>query len=156
MTTLHFSITIGAARDTVWRVLIGDFCFREWSSDFAAGTYAEGDWAEDARMQFLARVGDGMVSVVAESRPAEFLSIEHIGEVNQSGEDTDSDAVLEWAPAYENCTLDKAEGGTELIVDMDVPPEYLDFFAATWPAALDSIKRIAEDATLGTAVPSPL
>ena len=147
MTTLHFSITIGAARDTVWRVLIGDFCFREWSSDFAAGSYAEGDWAEDAWVQFLVRVGDGRVSVVAEIRPAEYLSIKHIGEVNQSGEDTDSDAVLAWAPAYENCALDNAEGGTELLVDMDTTP-------STWISSLrlglrlwTPYKRIAGDGT---------
>ena len=82
MTALHCSITIRADRETVWRVLIDDGAFREWASNFAEGAGAEGDWSEGSRVRFLTPGGDGMVSVVAENRPAEPLSIKHQGEMS--------------------------------------------------------------------------
>ena len=57
-----------------------------------------------------------MVSVIAENRPNEFLSITHICNVSRGIDDTDSAAVKAWAPAYENYTLREVEGGTEMAV----------------------------------------
>ena len=88
--------------------------------------------------------GDGMVSVIAEYRPGKYLSIKHIGIVNHGIDDTDSDEVEAWPPAYENYTLTEIDGGTELRVEMDVPPEYADYFSKTWPKALEAIRRLAE------------
>ena len=51
-----------------------------------------------------------MLSVIAETRPDEYLSIKHIGVVNHGIDDTDSDEAKAWAPAYENYTLMETDG----------------------------------------------
>ena len=87
-----------------------------------------------------------MRSVIAENRPHERLSIKPIGIVTKGFEDTDSDEVTAWAPAYEAYTLKEVNGGTGLTVDMDVMPDYQALFANACPRALESIKRLAETA----------
>ena len=85
-----------------------------------------------------------MLSAITESRPPERLSIKYIGVVNQGIDDTESDAAGAWAPSYENYTLKEIDVGTELTVDMDVPPEHEEIFSDTWPKAMAAIKRLAE------------
>ena len=69
-----------------------------------------------------------MVGVIAENRKHEFVSIEHLGYVNKGVDDTESDAVKSWTPAYENYTLTEVDGCTELAVDIDIPSTYQAFF----------------------------
>ena len=95
-------------------------------------------------MRFLTPGGDGMVSVIAANRPNEFLSIKYTGVVNRGLDDTTSDDARAWAPAFENYTLKEIDGGTELIVAMDVPPEYEGYFSETWPKALAAINCLSE------------
>jgi hypothetical protein len=86
-----------------------------------------------------------MVSQVAANRPNEFMSFKHQVEVKNGVEDTTSEKVKEWANATENYTLIEANGVTELKVDMDITDEYKDYFANTWPKAMEQIKALAED-----------
>ena len=85
-----------------------------------------------------------MPSVIAENRPNEHLSIKHDGRVNEGIDDTDSDEVKAWAPAYEAYTLQEVNGATELTVHMDLLPEYQAFFANAWPRTLETITKLAE------------
>lgn len=86
----------------------------------------------------------GMVSRIAENHPYEFLSIEHVGMVAGGVEDTTSEMAKKWAPAFENYTFRDADGGTELIIDMDVEDEYAEMFRGMWMDGLKKIKGIAE------------
>ena len=131
MKTRHVRITIAPSRAAVWHVLLDDAMFRQWAASFAEGFYAEGDWSEGGTIRFLTPGGNGMLSVVAENRPPERVSIKPIGVVNQGIHDPDSDVTKGRAPAYENSTLKEIDGGTELTVDMDVLPEYEGCFADT-------------------------
>jgi hypothetical protein len=86
-----------------------------------------------------------MVAEIAECRPLEFVSIRHLGSVKADGtEDTTSDAVRAWAPAYENYSFSQADGRTTVQVDMDVVSEWQAFMEQTWPQALARLKAIAE------------
>ncbi len=142
--TLRFSERIAAAPRNVWDVMLEQRTYREWTAEFAEGSYYEGSWEEGATMHFLAHGGSGMMAVIAASRPGEFLSIKHVGTIQNGEEDTDSEAVRQWAPAFENYTFVKHGTATEVVIDIDVTPEWEEFMNKAWPKALARLRRICE------------
>jgi len=142
---LRYSITINATREQVWQALFEDGSFRRWTSLFAEGSYFVGDWSEGSEIRFLNAGSDGMISMIDANRPYEFMSIRHLGYIVNGVEDTESDEVKAWTPAFENYTLKDVEGGTHLTVETDTFNDYVEYFNETWPKGLDEIKRIAED-----------
>jgi len=145
MKTLHFSIDIRASRQTVWETLLGRESYRLWTAAFAEGSYFEGTWDAGTRMRFLVPTGEGMVTEVAEHRAQEFLSLRHIGFVKDGVEDTESEMVKAWTPAFENYTLSYAGLSSHLAIDIDVTPEFEEYMTKVWPAALAALKRLCED-----------
>lgn len=144
MKKAHHAIAISAPPATVWRVLIGDESYRVWTAVFADGSYFEGDWNEGGTIRFLTPEKDGMVAVIAENREHEFVSIKHLGYVFKGVDDMESDAVKTWAPAYENYSLVEVDGGTELVVDMEITSAEEGYFEDVMPKALKVIKELAE------------
>lgn len=69
---------------------------------------------------FLSPSGDGMVADIAAFRPNEYISLRHLGWIVNGVEDTESEAVRAWAPAFENYTFQSVPEGTRPIVDQDV------------------------------------
>ena len=142
---MNFNIVINASPEKIWNILWNDDTYRKWTSAFAEGSYAEtDDWKEGSKVLFLDGKGQGMVSKIAVNRPNEFMSIEHLGIVNEGVEYTKSEEVKAWAGAHENYTLKKENGKTELAVEMDINDEYKDYFVKTWPVALEKVKQLAE------------
>jgi uncharacterized protein YndB with AHSA1/START domain len=144
MTRLTYSTTIQAPKDVVWRTMLEDETYREWTSAFQEGSYAVTDWKQGSKALFLSPDGSGMVSRVAEHRPNEFLSLEHVGIVKDGVEDTESEEVRQWAGARENYTLTEERGNTTLHVDMDSTEEHTKFFEEVWPKALATLKDLSE------------
>ena len=144
MTRLTYSTTIQAPRDVVWRTMLEDETYRAWTSAFQEGSYAVTDWKQGSKALFLAPDGSGMVSRVAEHRPNEFLSLEHVGIVKEGVEDTESEEVRKWAGARENYTLTDERGNVSLRVDMDTTEEHKKFFEDVWPKALAKLKDLSE------------
>jgi Activator of Hsp90 ATPase homolog 1-like protein len=143
--TLHFPIRIDAPRERVWSVMLEPDTFNQWTAPFCEGSYYEGGWNKGDRIRFLTPTGEGMVSEIVESRPHEFVSIRHLGEIKDGVEDTTSEKVRAWAPAYENYTYEAAPGGgTQLRVDVDVLPDYEQFMQDTFPKALARLKELCE------------
>ncbi|MYA78352.1 MAG: SRPBCC domain-containing protein [Gemmatimonadetes bacterium] len=142
---LRYSITINASREQVWQALFEDASFRRWTSLFAEGSYFVGNWSEGSEIRFLNAGSDGMISMIDANRPHEFMSIRHLGYIVNGVEDTESDEVKAWTPAFENYTLKDVEGGTYLTVETDTFNDYVEYFNETWPKGLDEIRRIAED-----------
>ncbi len=141
---LTYSINIDASREQVWHALFDDEPFRKWSSVFAEGSHFVGDWSEGSEIRFLTKDNDGMVSMIDKNRPYEFMSIRHIGYIRQGVEDTESDEVKSWTPAFENYTLKVADGGTHLTVETDTFNDFVEYFNETWPKALEVVKEVAE------------
>ncbi len=139
-----FSIEINAPREKVWEALWEDNSYREWTSPFTEGSHAVTDWKKGSKVLFLDGKGSGMVSKIEENKPNEFMSFEHLGEVKDGVEDTESEKVKAWAGAHENYTLKTVNGKTELTVDMDLNEEWKEYFVNTWPKALDKLKELAE------------
>ena len=145
MEKLEFKTVIDAAPEKIWNVLWNDDTYRKWTSAFAEGSYAETDWKEGSKVLFLDGNGRGMVSRIEKNKPYEYMSIEHLGEINNGVEDTTSEKVKDWAGAHENYTLKKVNGKTELSVDMDINDEFKDMFAKIWPVALENVKKLSEN-----------
>jgi uncharacterized protein YndB with AHSA1/START domain len=150
MQKIHFSIHISAPKEKVWDVMLGDATYREWTVSFHPGSYYKGDWSEGSKMLFLGpdETGEkegGMVSRIKENRKYEFISVEHLGMVMDGVEDTTSEDVKKWTPAFENYTFTEKDGGTEVRVDMEVASdEFKEMFEGMWPKALLKLKEIAE------------
>lgn len=142
---IQFQITIDAPPQVVWDVMLGAETYPRWTASFAEGSYFEGSWSQGSRIKFLTPPGDGMVAEIAESRPHQFLSIRHLGFVSKGVEDTQSEAVQKWAPAYENYTLMPTDSGTRILVEQDVASEFEEFMQTTWPKALGVLKQLCED-----------
>ncbi len=141
---LSYSTVIKASREQVWHAIFDDESFRKWSSVFAEGSYFVGDWSEGSEIRFRTGDNDGMVSMIDENRPFEYMAIRHLGYIRQGVEDTESDEVKSWTPAYENYTLEDVDGDTHLTVVTDTFNDFVEYFNETWPKGLDVIKQIAE------------
>ncbi len=145
----HFEIYINAPKEKVWDTMLGDATYREWTKAFNVGSYYKGDWSQGSKILFLGPNPDGsgeggMVSRVQENRQYEFVSVEHVGMIQNGVEDTTSEEVKKWIPAFENYTFTEKDGGTEVSVDLDLADEYKKMFDEMWPKALLLLKELAE------------
>src|SRR5690242_9774199 len=120
MEKMQFPIKINAPREKVWQVLWNDDTYRKWTSAFHPGSYAESDWNEGSKILFLTPEGDGMHSVIAKKTPNEFISFQHLGEMKGGKEVPMNDKIKQWSGSLENYTLRDADGGTDLLVEMDI------------------------------------
>ena len=143
-TKLEFSVRIQATRPHVWRVMLDDPTYRVWTRPFCAGSYYEGSWDEGARIRFLSPEGGGMVAQIAANRLHEFISIRHLGIIQDGVEDTDSAAVKAWGPAFENYRFRDVDGATEVSVECDTSPEFEDYLRDAWPKALAALRELCE------------
>ena len=111
---------IAAPVDVVFQTFHNPEGYRYWTSAFCEGSYYEGLWEQGGRVRFLSPSGDGMVADIAAFRPNEYISLRHLGWIVNGVEDTESEAVRAWAPAFENYTFQSVPEGTRPIVDQDV------------------------------------
>lgn len=149
MQKIHLTTFIQAPREKVWDVMLSDATYREWTSVFCPGSYYQGDWKRGSSILFLGpgqndEGESGMVSRIEENRPYEFISIEHLGIIKDGVTDTESEEVKKWKGVHENYTFNKKDGGTELVIDMDINEEEKEFMEKAWKEALVSLKKIAE------------
>lgn len=143
MTRLHFSIDIASPRDKVWRVLWDDASYRDWTSVFAEGSYAESDWNEGSTITFIdPSSGSGMSAVIEKKRPGEFMSFRHEAEIKDGA----VQPPASWSGAHENYTLTANDGRTTLTVDLDALDEHRQMFEDKFPQALKRVKSLSEGA----------
>lgn len=149
MKKIKMDIEINAPREAVWDAVVNDVKYRLWTSAFAEGSFFEGGWNKGDTIRFLMinKEGkkEGMVAEIAESIYPEFISIHHLGFVTNGVDDTTSDAIKAWSPAYENYTLEELSGGRTLFtVEADTIDEYYPMFMDLWPRALQNLKEVSE------------
>ncbi len=140
----QFKIAINASRGKVWDTLWGKDTYPQWTAPFSPGSDVFTDWKKGSKVIFGDGSGNGMVSRIAETIPNEFMSFEHLGEVKDGVEDTESEKVKAWAGSHENYTLKTLDGTTEVTVDMDINEEFAEMFKDIWPKALAIVKELSE------------
>ena len=148
MQKLNFKIDINAPKEKVWDTMLEDKTYRQWTEAFSQGSHFVGSWNKGSKILFLGPneqgIMGGMVSRIKENRLHEYISIEHLGMVQDGKEDTTSDAVKQWAGSLENYSFKDINGKTELLVDMDINDDYKDMFNDMWPKALQKLKELSE------------
>lgn len=151
MKKLHYSIKINAPAEKVWQTMLDPETYKEWTEVFnpGGGGHFRGSWEKGSKILFIGLDPEtgkegGMVSRIAENRPYEFISIEHLGILKEGVEDTTSEEARKWTPAFENYTFKEENGVTEVSVEQDMVEEMTDEFDKMWPKALEKLKEIAE------------
>jgi len=148
MKKMHFEITIKASVEKVFKTMLEEKTYSEWTSAFEPSSRFIGSWEKGSKMQFLGTDSDGnqqgMTSRIRENIPNRFLSIEHLGMIVDGKEIYSGQKVEEWAGALENYTFTDIGGDTLLEIDLDVANDFGTYFAETWPKALDKLKSICE------------
>ena len=148
MKKIKLDIEINASRQAVWDAIVNDAKYRQWTTAFTAGSFFEGGWNKGDSIRFLVEKEggkEGMIAEIAESIYPEFISIRHLGYISNGVDDTTSEEVKKWAPAYENYTLKElGEGKTQFMVEADTTEEYHQMFLELWPKALEKLKEVSE------------
>ena len=148
MKNMHFEITIKAGVEKVFKTMLEEKTYSEWTSVFDPTSHFVGSWEKGSKIQFLGTDSDGnqqgMASRIRENMPNRFVSIEHLGMIVDGKEIYSGQKVEEWTGALENYTFTDIGGDTLLEIDLDVANDFGTYFAETWPKALDKLKSICE------------
>ena len=147
--TMHFEITINAPVKKVWDIMLAQETYKQWTAAFEPTSYYEGSWEKGSKMKFLGAGGSGMISQIVENIPYKFISTEHLGEIKDGVEDTTSEAVKKWLPAFENYTFTDNGDSTLLQIDMEMgsseeSKQMKEMFEGMWPKALLILKEVCE------------
>ena len=81
-----------------------------------------------------------MIAEIADNRLHEFISIRHLGSLEDGVENTSVDR----SGAYENYTFTDIDGKTNVHVDVDMIEEYIEMFQDLRPKALEELKKLCE------------
>jgi len=145
---LHFEVSINAPVEDVYKLMLDEKSFREWTSEFNPTSHYKGLWEKGSKILFIGTDQDGnvggMVSRIKENIPNQFVSIEHLGIVKGDQEITSGKEVEGWAGSLENYTFEKDQDKTRLIVELDSNQEFKSYFQDTWPKALNKLKVMCE------------
>ncbi len=146
---LTFEITINAMPETVFKIMLEDKTYRQWTAEFNPTSYFEGSWGKGSKILFLGTDQNGnqggMLARIREHIPNSYISIEHYGIIQNGKEVTSGHEVDEWAPSQENYTFTETNGKTQLKIEMDSNQEYKVYFKEAWPRALKKLKSLCEE-----------
>lgn len=141
---MTISVIIHAPVKNVWNVMLEPDTYTQWTQAFFEGSYYQGKWEQGEKILFLAPNGDGMVAIIETCKPHELISIKHIGYIREGKEDTESEEVQSWAPAYEIYRFTENSGTTEVTIEQEVTPEHEEVMQKCWQQALDKVKQLCE------------
>lgn len=149
MKKLHYEIQIDAPAAEVYKTMLDLETYKIWTAEFGPTSRYEGSWDEGSKILFLAddehgKV-QGMVSRIRVNKPNEFLSIEHLGVVEDGVEKDVDEKSNSFSGALEEYTFIQNESGTLLKVYIDTLTEWEKFFDDAWPRALNKLKTLSED-----------
>jgi uncharacterized protein YndB with AHSA1/START domain len=145
---LHFEIAINAPAAKVYKTMIDKDFYKAWTHVFSPGSHFTGSWEKGSKIVFLGpgENGDmsGMVSRIKENIPSKFISIEHLGVINDGKVITNGKESESWTGARENYTFIDQNKNTLLCIDTETVKEYREIFMNTWPKALEKLKELCE------------
>ncbi|MFV8226444.1 SRPBCC domain-containing protein [Christiangramia aquimixticola] len=151
MKRLKFKKEIKASAQKVYETMLGlndKKTYESWTAVFNPTSTYEGSWDKGSKILFIGVDENGkkggMVSEIAEHKPASFVSIRHYGFLDGDTEITSGEQVEKWTGGYENYSFVENNGITTVTVEIDTLDEYLDFFNNTYIKALDILKEISE------------
>jgi len=134
---LQFSIDIKAIKTKIWESLWSDNLYREWASVFFEGSYAvTNNWKVGSKVLFLAPDKSDIYSSIETHFPNKVITFKHLGNVVKGIEQPIDEETKKWSGATETYSLTKGIEYDQLIVEIDILDEHLDFMKNTLPTAL--------------------
>lgn len=145
MEKLEFKTDIAADRQKVWNTMMGPETYKDWTDVAWPGSVYEGKWEQGENLKFASPGQGGTMATVVEHRPYDYTLARHVAVLNPDGtEDRDSEMAKGWIGATEAYSFAEKDGGTELTVEINTPPDWAGMFKESWPTALDKLKEICE------------
>jgi uncharacterized protein YndB with AHSA1/START domain len=145
---MHFEVAINSKAGEVYKTMLDEKTYNEWTAEFNPTSHFKGSWEKGSKILFLGtdRNGKtgGMVSRIKENIPEKYLSIEHMGIVQDGKEIVCGPEIDGWAGSLENYTFTAANGQTLVEVDIDSNNDFKSYFSEKWPKALSRLKTICE------------
>lgn len=146
--TLKYTITINATAEKTYNTMLNKGTYEAWTAVFHPGSHFIGTWEKGTKMLFVGPGENGelggMVSRIKENIPNKFVSIEHLGVVENGKERTTGIDVEAWHGCHENYTFQESEGKTAVTATLDMIADYKDYFNEAWPKALSKLKELCE------------
>ncbi len=151
MKKYSFSIDIDAPVEKVWHTMLDKETYKQWTAPFnPAGSWFEGDWSKDSEIRFIGpdpkdptQTG-GMLAVVEENKPYEFISLRHEAEIVNGEVRIGENAS--WVGAHENYTFSEKGGSTSIGIDIDLDESFAEYMIDAWPKSLQILKELSEKA----------
>jgi uncharacterized protein YndB with AHSA1/START domain len=144
---LHFETIINCDVEKVYRTLTEPATFSQWTSVFNESSRFEGSWEKGSTIRFLGTnnsgMTEGMVSVIRENIRDKFISIEHLGIIQNDTEIVRKPEVTGWRN-LENYTFVPSGNKTKFIVDVDSDKDFIPYFSDMFPKALEKLKAVCE------------
>lgn len=142
----EYKIEINANAQKVWYALWDDAHYRKWTSVFIEGSYAKTDnWKEGTTVHFLNPDGSGMFSIITENKLFKKMTFTHKGEIKNFKEKPFDVKAKQWLDAIESYTLTENNGYTNLLVEANLPEDFVEFTDKTYPIGLQIVKESAEN-----------
>lgn len=148
MKKMNFEIIINAPTEKVYHCMLDRPTYKQWTAAFNPTSDYEGSWEKGSDIYFVGtnKKGqkEGMISRIKENIPNKFVSIEHLGMIQDGKEVTSGPEVDPWAGSLENYSFSSVNGGTKVEVELDTNSEFEAYFEDSWPKALNKLKEICE------------
>lgn len=148
--SLRFDIEINCDPETVYKIMLDEEHFKEWTSTFNPASHFVGSWEKGSTITFLGTDENGktggMVGEIKENVPYQFVCTEYKAVIAEGKETTTGPEAEGWIGGLENYTFKKKGGKTILSVDLvaKIKPEFKSYFTETYPKALEKLKSICE------------
>ena len=144
MQTLCYRIDIHATQQKVWDVLWATDSYSTWTQFFSNGSTMQSDWKLGGKTYFLDAKGNGMLSTIERLDIPHAVVFKHLGFIQDGKEDLDSDEVKTWSGCLEKYQLTESNGKTNVHVEVDIQPEYVEMMDKGLEQGLAMVKKLAE------------
>lgn len=141
MQELHFTTTINAPIAKVRDTMLNHPTYEQWTSAFSEWSTYTGSREQGSNITFGDGSGQGMIAKIATNRLHEYISIQHLGQINEDKTTT----MFEWE-SFENYSFTATDANiTKVDVEMTaMPDERVPMFNEMWPKALELLKTLCE------------
>ena len=128
--------------------MLDEKTYKEWVSAAWPGSDYTGKWGKSEKIRFTGADGSGTLALITDFHPYDTIKAEHIAILLNGGiEDYDSEFAKGWIGTKESYFFNDRDGKTDLIVKLEIQPEWADMFNEGWPKALNRLKEITENAS---------
>lgn len=145
---LKFSIDIQAPVEKVYKCVLAENTYNQWTKAFNPTSHYIGSWDKRSVIRFIGEDGNGevggMISRIRENIPNKFVSIEHLGIIKKDKEVLSGPEVADWAGVLENYKWTAKGNHTFFEACLESNQEFKDYFLDTWPKALIKLKELCE------------